>query len=605
MTTETPLRPPAAPRTRPARETATALPALLAAGLLAAACASQPPASSPDPGSEPPAAAAEAVASAEPAVEADAPPDPSTLYVPPYSGAEVILSPEGDWFVDENGFEYYKVEVERRPEFKVFSTVDGTAVMLPPGAAYQVVEEREDTVVIKILNRHSLPEPPPRKPAPDRSASLTDLEALAVETTDSLRLERLGRGLPGRGQWRQGFELVDMNGDGHLDIVHGPARKSDSLPKIFLGDGEGGWRLWREARFEGKPLDYGDVAVADFNGDGALDLAFAVHLRGLQVMVGDGRGRFRQWGEGLPYRVPGAGEEPGSFSSRTVEAVDWDRDGRPDLLTLGEGPRLVRDPGATNPDVSHGERGPILFLNRGDGRWERYDQGTGRRQLFGDGLAVGDFDGDGLADFAVASRVRGATHLVKIGQQDGSWEDVSLGDLARPGVFGAVLAIELDGDGRDELLLGYGVAADGESWWIGIDRLELEDGQWRRTPVVAKKGVRSGVVTALASGDVDGDGRSDLVALTDAGERWVLLGDAGGGYVQEESAELAPDELDCQGYAVEVARLGEAGRPVVIMGFAGETGSEQIIPGLEKRCPSGGSLEAWTPAPASRPASGS
>lgn len=578
MTFEPRLPPPAAtPFHRARRAVATAVAPLLVSAMLTGACASQPRSD---------AAKAE---SADPAAAAA---DPSTLFAP--GGGTVILSPEGGWFVDEQGQEYYLVEVSREPYYKMLP--DGR-VMLPPGAPFEVIEERQDSLVVKIFNPGASVDVEPPPPAVDRSSLFADLAEIEVETTDRLHFTAFDLGLPDRGQWRQGFELVDLNGDGHLDIVHGPPRKGDGKPKIFLGDGEGGWSLWREARFEGQPLDYGAIAVADFNGDGELDLALAVHLRGLQVLVGDGRGHFRQWGEGLPYWVPGVGEEPVRFSSRTVVALDWDRDGRPDLLTLGEGPRLVRQPGSPVPGVSHGDRGPILFLNRGYGRWERYDQGTGRTKIYGDSLALGDFDGDGRTDFAVASRVRGAVDLVKLGREDGSWEDVSLGELVRPGVYGAVHAADLDGDGRDEILLGY-AAYDGETWWTGVDRLDLEEGGWRRTPIVAEAGNQT-EVTALTTGDVDGDGRLDVVALTGAGQRWILLGDAGGSFVREESAELDPAELHCQGYDVAVTRLG-AGRPVVVMGFAGESGSEQIIPGQENKCPSEGSLEAWTPAPAAR-----
>ena len=336
--------------------------------------------------------------------------------------------------------------------------------------------------------------------------------------------------------------------------------------------------------------------MADFDGDGALDLAVAVHLRGLQVLRGDGRGTFRQWGEGLPYWAPGAGGEVPEYSSRAVEVVDWNRDGRPDLLTLGEGPRIVRQSDAKTPGFRHGSRGAILFLNRGGGKWERYDQGTGRDRLFGDGLAVGDFNGDGLADFAIASRVKGATKILQLGKADGSWEEVSLGELARPGVYASVHAADLDGDGRDELLLGY-VATGGGSKesWTGIDLVEHENGSWRRTAVAAEKGYLGGV-TALTAGDIDGDGRQDLVALTSSGERWVLLGTAKGAFVREASAELAPIEPQCQGYEVGVASLG-GGRAFVVMGFAGEPGSEQIFNvAAQKSCPSEGSLEAWTAA---------
>ncbi len=545
-----------------------AIPQLLGIALLAAACASQPPPAAP--------------AKAEK-------PDPQQLFAP--GGGKIVLSPEGDWFTDEKG-EYYLVEVQRKPTFKIA----GDRVMLPPGAAFELVEERGDILVVKIYNPESLPENPLRAPASAPAALLADLAELKVGASDRLRLVPFNRGLPGRGQWRQGFELVDINGDGNLDIVHGPPRKSDGKPRIFLGDGAGGWRLWQEARFEGLPLDYGDVAVADFDGDGALDLAVAVHLRGLQVLRGDGQGTFRQWGEGLPYWAPGMVGEVPEYSSRAVEVVDWNRDGRPDLLTLGEGPRIVRQPAATHPGFRHGARGAILFLNGGGGKWERYDQGTGRDRLFGDGLAVGDFNGDGLADFAIASRVKGATKIVQLGKADGSWEEVSLGDLARPGVYAAVHAADLDGDGRDELLLGY-VASGGGSKesWTGIDLVEHENGSWRRTAVAAEKGYLGGV-TALTAGDIDGDGRQDLVALTSSGERWVLLGTANGAFVREASAELAPTEPQCQGYEVGVASLG-GGRAFVVMGFAGEPGSEQIFDvAAAKTCPSEGSLEAWTAA---------
>ena len=81
-----------------------------------------------------------------------------------------------------------------------------------------------------------------------------------------------------------------MNEDGHLDIVHSPARKAPGPPVIFLGDGKGNWRRWSEAKFPRLPYDYGDAAVGDFNGDGHPDIALGVHLRGLLALTGRRQG---------------------------------------------------------------------------------------------------------------------------------------------------------------------------------------------------------------------------------------------------------------------------------------------------------------------------
>src|SRR5206468_2802059 len=83
---------------------------------------------------------------------------------------------------------------------------------------------------------------------------------------------------PDSGQWRDGFDIADMNGDGHLDIVHSAARKTLTPPVIFLGDGKVHWRRWSEARYPRLNWDYGDAAVGDFNGDGHPDIALGVHL---------------------------------------------------------------------------------------------------------------------------------------------------------------------------------------------------------------------------------------------------------------------------------------------------------------------------------------
>src|SRR4051794_31137152 len=84
----------------------------------------------------------------------------------------------------------------------------------------------------------------------------------------------LSEGLPHKGQWRHGFALADMNGDGRADIGFGPARKGTRSPAIFLGEPQA-WKLWREAEYPSAAYDYGAAASADFDGDGHADLALA------------------------------------------------------------------------------------------------------------------------------------------------------------------------------------------------------------------------------------------------------------------------------------------------------------------------------------------
>ena len=124
------------------------------------------------------------------------------------------------------------------------------------------------------------------------------------------------------------------------------------------------------------------VAVGDFNGDGAQDLAVAnfgvCDLSGcddgnVSVLLGNGDGSFQA------ARSFGAGIAPGS-----VAVGDFNGDGKFDLA--------VANSGSNNVSV---------LLGNGDGSFQAPQNfGAGRSPV---SVAVGDFNGDGVQDLAVAN----------------------------------------------------------------------------------------------------------------------------------------------------------------------------------------------------------
>jgi hypothetical protein len=483
--------------------------------------------------------------------------------------------PDGRWLVDDQGRRYF---LERIPRAQATRTSLASA-RTTWGTAIDVAEEDAEFLYYKVYA------PPPVSPAPATLLTGEEVrriaEAYRVETvvTDRLTFAGFGDGLPRSGQWRQGFAIADMNGDGHPDIVHGPVRKGSRLPVIFLGDGKGGWRSWREARFPAVPLDYGDVQVGDLDGDGHLDLVLSAHLRGFTALRGDGRGQFSDWSRGLD-RATGA--QPSDFSSLAIRLVDWNGDGRLDLLALGEGPRR---PGPRGQRPASAE-GVALYLNQGDSSWRRDARGVGAPGLFGGALVLGDFNGDGRIDFAASSSVMGRRDIVGLATTDGGWTAMVV-DPVRPSAYlRAVAAADFDGDGRSDLAVAY-LSFEGGVWRTGLDVLYARaPGGWQRRPLVAEEGRRG--VTALASGDVDGDGRRDLVALTSDGQVLVFPG-AGRGFFTRERGGLPTFAAGCRGAHVELADLDGDGRDEVIASFAEEA------PGGSSggACPSEGGLMAW------------
>lgn len=503
--------------------------------------------------------------------------------------------PGGTWLVDANGLEYTLIRWRKHEGYYELED-GGRAVRLRYGLRLTVEHQDDQYLYLRWFRTAPIQErlaaaTPGR--APDAEAVRSTYRT-TIRERDSLRLEPWDTGLPRSGQWRNGFAIADLNGDGHLDLVHGPPRKGRfAEPVIFLGDGAGRWQPWREARFPPFPYDYGAVAAGDLDGDGHVDLVFAVHLTGLIALRGDGKGGFTPWSRGLPLRQRGgspAAATSSAFTSRAVTLADWNGDGRLDILALSEGP--------ASPKSFKGEPtaalGKVIFLNRGDGSWQPlHGPGT----MAGDSIRAVDLDGDGRLDFVTDSRVLGSIELLNYGEPNGTWRTASLPHSRGRLRVHAVAVGDFDRDGRRDLVVSF-QSQDGAEVRRGLDVFfqSATEARWRRVSVWAADAHAAEPVTALGVGDLDGDGHEDLVALTAKGEVWLFVNDGKGDFSLERrpEADLGRTHLHCAGYAVSVVDLDGDGRSEIVASFAGEPGSEVMLGGaLPPRCRAGGALRVF------------
>jgi protein involved in polysaccharide export with SLBB domain len=218
----------------------------------------------------------------------------------------------------------------------------------------------------------------------------------------------------------QGIETADVNRDGNIDIIAANATSEiEGGVQVWLGDGRGGWPVQSGPTVSGIHMD---VAVADLNGDGRLDLAAAGWGKegSLRVWFGDGTG---DWSVAFELAT-------GSFYG--VRAADVDMDGHPDLVaaTYRNGLKIFRGDGTGRfqpmpPPADQGsfwdtlvtdlnaDGEPDLLASSNDGNGMRaWTLKDGRRWQKIDGrfpdtgtyfeLAGGDFNGDGVADICAA-----------------------------------------------------------------------------------------------------------------------------------------------------------------------------------------------------------
>jgi hypothetical protein len=325
---------------------------------------------------------------------------------------------------------------------------------------------------------------------------------------------------------------TDVNGDGHPDLVvvnacaDSSCNADDGLVSVRLGNADGSFQT--PVTYTSGGLFAVAVSVADVNGDGKPDL-LVVNLcttdpscitGTVGVLLGNGDGTFQ-----TAVAYSSGGTDPVA-----VAVGDINGDGKPDALVLNPC-------GPTTNCHSGGTVG--VLLGNGDGTFQA-------AQLFNTGgfhaatLALSDLNADGKPDVVIGinydSTITFGVVSVMLGNGDGTLQTPVLYNSGAQGGGGVAVA-DLNGDGKQDVVITNGCHPTGSACVNGSVAVLLGNGDGTlKTAVTYLSG--GSTTVALALGDIDGDGKIDIVAGSacdnaqpqncDVAQLGVLLGNGDG-----------------------------------------------------------------------------
>jgi hypothetical protein len=330
--------------------------------------------------------------------------------------------------------------------------------------------------------------------------------------------------------------VADVNGDGALDVVVANEFRPNLL---LLGSGDGHFEDASD-RLPAHERDSEDVGIADFDGDGDLDIVVVTEDDTVnEFYLNDGTGSFSDAGDRWP--VEG--------TSNAVIVADLNGDDAPDLLVGNNGQN-------------------VALINDGSGRFaDETRTRLPQRDDVTQDLELGDVDEDGDLDLIVANE--GPNRLL-LNDGNGRFTDASDGAIplldvpeeTREADFG-----DVDQDGDLDLLFANVrlFVKDARRQ----NRLLLNDGSGRfqdatsfRLPADDQSSLDGDLI------DLDLDGDLDIVTsnvLFDgesikSAPYGILLND-GGGRFSDATPTALPDIITGRGLDAEAGDFNTDGRP--------------------------------------------
>jgi hypothetical protein len=366
---------------------------------------------------------------------------------------------------------------------------------------------------------------------------------------------------------------ADLNGDGEKDVAL-------SSGQILLGHGDGTLTLLpgtlsTVASTGGDPNPGRGIAAADFNHDGKIDLAVTNRLATtVDTYLGNGDGTFT-------YKSSFAS----LYGLQNIQSTDLDGDGVPDLF-IGS-----TSGGVFLPDAATGG----LFesaLGSGDGSFVSSGDAylpNNTALAFNTVYDVADFNGDGKPDIvSLDVDATNATPQLRVrkGTGDGKFTNLTSTTVNVPGLAAgqsntaALAAADFDGDSKQDVVFATTPLGSNAS------TISVVPGNGDGTFAAQKDYPNSGTVVALHVADINGDGKPDLVFISNSSTPGMTTQTAIEAMMNDGSGNFKPaTQIDAAANlaALAVADVNGDGKPDLVVSagnqFTNATGSVQVYLG--------------------------